>query len=909
MAALIDRELLQDSTFDGSSNDSVLTQLNVTPNPEISFPTQTNPATPADSNVALVETKIDYSLNINKALKKKIATCKQVKAEYEYTGGGITGGMDTATFELFRTACSKLYREFPPYEGHCTVIDTDDKHRKAVVQHTFKVSRMIGENSVSYTVNLYPTNNRLLINGKDVDKFMESHLPLLHQMMIRALSEDGFSGVESMNRMLADQMQFILNQRRGGDEVSTNSSSNEVPTIVTANNGNRPALQCDQQEAPAVVETTSGRTLSRTRSSTRLKDGKTQVKKVETKTRSEVKKAEGERCLVCSRNAVTRAAECKIGGHWVHYRCDKLTDDEINRLGNDSGFIYNCKRCSTKETTPKTIVYGSEPTSPKSNGEPRSSSETVEAEPSLCSTILRIPSPTVVSSSSTPAMAMLNEESDPVCGVCDKNLCDDVNVCDNCRGLCHSDCMTDPESELCVACGAKGLQDVLMNGTKLRRTKSPIPSGDDAWPKTEVQVSQRDRTPVKPVGTRPKSSSQTEGMSNKNRELRQQDLKLRKWEEELKLRETRCNERNKDFSQLEDYVRRTEARNVELEKTVGTLERKIYVLESEPSAQRIGIAIPVSNDVGSVSSTNKSHVNPFRSVIDDSMKSQDYPGSTDQLIIGVRDQVTHYIMNRVRSEFEQLERIATAQNTPIVVKPPASDPCLHQGQHETNQSTWMHEAALQPHVYSMHSVQPKITQPMPQANLQPQLLNPNIQPSVGVRDLHPRLQPQSVLQQNRKMLNPQPDASEPCNPVVIGSIGPSLRRGANYMGLPETCRASQQCHQQPMEATAGINGMPEAERYPSVIDLTAPSPDVQNSTRSKGEERAPHVSMRLSHNTVQLDSSQREQHDTLDVARKPSPLAHLYTGQPLVVQAPAQQPAQGQAHYFLPQAQPLWMRR
>ena len=215
---------------------------------------------------------------------------------------------------------------------------------------------------------------------------------------------------------------------------------------------------------------------------------------------SEVKKAEGERCLVCSRNAVTRAAECKIGGHWVHYRCDKLTDDEINRLENDSGFIYNCKRCSTKATTPKTIVYGSEPTLPKSSGEPRSSSETVKAEPSLCNTILRIPSPTVVSSCDTPAMAILNEESDPVCGVCDKNLCDDVNVCDNCRRLCHSACMTDPESELCVACGAKDLQDVMMNRTKLQHMKSPIPSVDDARPKTEVQVSQRIRTLVKPVG-------------------------------------------------------------------------------------------------------------------------------------------------------------------------------------------------------------------------------------------------------------------------------------------------------------------------------------------------------------------------------------------------------------------------
>ena len=123
----------------------------------------------------------------------------------------------------------------------------------------------------------------------------------------------------------------------------------------------------------------------------------------------------------------------------------------------------------------------------------------------------------------------------------------------------------------------------------------------------------------------------------------------------------------------------------------------------------------------------------------------------------------------------------------------------------------MHEAALQPHVYSMQSVQTKITQPMPHANLQPQLFNPNIQPSVGVRDLHPGLQPQSVLQQNGKLINPQPDASEPCNSVAIGSIGPSLRHGANYTGLPETCRASQQCHQQPMEVTAGINGMPEPE--------------------------------------------------------------------------------------------------
>ena len=102
------------------------------------------------------------------------------------------------------------------------------------------------------------------------------------------------------------------------------------------------------------------------------------------------------------------------------------------------------------------------------------------------------------------------------------------------------------------------------------------------------------------------------------------------------LREAMCNELNKAFSRLEDYVCRTEARNFELEKTTRTLKRKIYVLESEPSAQCRGTVTRDSNDVGRFSSTNNLCDNPSQcGVIDDSKKSQDYPGSTDQLVIGL----------------------------------------------------------------------------------------------------------------------------------------------------------------------------------------------------------------------------------------------------------------------------------
>ena len=55
-------------------------------------------------NVEHIFSTRDFSLNIDRALKRKINACKEVRVEYDYTAGGITGSMDTATFELFRIA-------------------------------------------------------------------------------------------------------------------------------------------------------------------------------------------------------------------------------------------------------------------------------------------------------------------------------------------------------------------------------------------------------------------------------------------------------------------------------------------------------------------------------------------------------------------------------------------------------------------------------------------------------------------------------------------------------------------------------------------------------------------------------------------------------------------------------------
>ena len=118
---------------------------------------------------------------------------------------------------------------------------------------------------------------------------------------------------------------------------------------------------------------------------------------------------------------------------------------------------------------------------------------------------------------------------------------------------------------------------------------------------------------------------------------------MRKWEEEWKLRETKYNDASKEFTRLEDYVRKTEARNVELEKIVRTLQHKTNLLESE-SCLNDGVGRVASD--GYSRPVHNSHAGTGRTHdtnnIGDMVRSSN--SGTDQLIAGVREQVTQFIM-------------------------------------------------------------------------------------------------------------------------------------------------------------------------------------------------------------------------------------------------------------------------
>ena len=196
----------------------------------------------------------------------------------------------------------------PATESKCVINISEDKRRKAEVQQTYKVTRVHGCMGIGYTLNLYPTRNSLLLNGKDTDTFIDSHLPAIHELMCQTVQDWKVSSAANLNHILSEQFRHILDQRqpKGPDHPSSCISEASAPTEGTsyaANNRDnfKTSNKAERQASPS----------------------------------SPCDKQEDTRCLKCKRNCIGRSAFCETGAHWIHYYCDRLSKDEEYRLHND----------------------------------------------------------------------------------------------------------------------------------------------------------------------------------------------------------------------------------------------------------------------------------------------------------------------------------------------------------------------------------------------------------------------------------------------------------------------------------------------------------------------------------------------------------------------------------------------
>ena len=152
-----------------------------------------------------------YELNVDKNLCKKLAATKRaVNVLIEEKDGGTVVTADAATFELIKRAAVVLYSDFPPEIGHAKIEEVTDNSKKHIVQYIIRVCTTQNQ---AYTINIYLTTSRLLVNGKNALLFLDNDFPKI-QTIIRQASYAGQPlNIDKLNKLMSSQIRAVLSNR------------------------------------------------------------------------------------------------------------------------------------------------------------------------------------------------------------------------------------------------------------------------------------------------------------------------------------------------------------------------------------------------------------------------------------------------------------------------------------------------------------------------------------------------------------------------------------------------------------------------------------------------------------------------------------------------------------------------
>lgn len=157
-------------------------------------------------------TQNDYVLNIEKSLEKKLIAAKRIRNwAYEYTGGGMVIEADTATYELFKTVAIYYYNTYPSINGKAHTTTTTDNTSQSVVQLTVRVLDQNPQNN-GYTINMYCTTSKIMVNGKNINKFIQEDLGSIHALIEDTLKSNKNTDIKAINNLMKEQLENLLSQ-------------------------------------------------------------------------------------------------------------------------------------------------------------------------------------------------------------------------------------------------------------------------------------------------------------------------------------------------------------------------------------------------------------------------------------------------------------------------------------------------------------------------------------------------------------------------------------------------------------------------------------------------------------------------------------------------------------------------
>ncbi|CAC5386529.1 unnamed protein product [Mytilus coruscus] len=133
--------------------------------------------------------------------REQLKTKREVHLEFKTTGGGLVITADAATFELIKQATAIYYTRMT---GENILIQEEkDKSNNIIVQHSYKYS----SNDYCYTVNFYNTKSKLLVNGKDQNRFVDVDLIEIRQIAQNAKCGNSKVNLAHLNNLMRERLE------------------------------------------------------------------------------------------------------------------------------------------------------------------------------------------------------------------------------------------------------------------------------------------------------------------------------------------------------------------------------------------------------------------------------------------------------------------------------------------------------------------------------------------------------------------------------------------------------------------------------------------------------------------------------------------------------------------------------
>ena len=187
---------------------------------------------------SLGSVEMPYSLNKDKALRKKVAGHDAEDFTVIQTGGGVRLKMNTAMYELFKFTAEEY---FDSSDLNCTVNKTHVRDARGLLVETrYKVST---NQCNLYTANLYHTTSSCLVNGCNTEVFMDSDLIQIITNVEKKLTNSDIS-LDSLNAYIKS----VLNgQSVNYDDCNDSAGKQSVLAIELCDNSDLPQSEIFQQ--------------------------------------------------------------------------------------------------------------------------------------------------------------------------------------------------------------------------------------------------------------------------------------------------------------------------------------------------------------------------------------------------------------------------------------------------------------------------------------------------------------------------------------------------------------------------------------------------------------------------------------------------------------------------------------